>query len=204
MTSLGGTPQKQSLSATKPQPDMERNTYLGASQFAAAIGVSPYASRAEQWRLMTGRKTFDGNDATRHGEANEDNAVAAYEAHTGEIVIDRQRWYSFEYMGTHIDGMASGLVTEFKCPFVGTYEDVPEHYMPQIQGQMQLAHADACHFVAWNPDELRVWLVLRNVDYWNWMLPLLEQFWECVQKDIEPPRLKRKPTQIEVKTERIA
>jgi putative phage-type endonuclease len=182
---------------------MPREGYLSASQFAAAAGISPYQSRAEAWRLITGRKTFDGNDATRHGEECEALAVAAYEAHTGEIVTDQQRWYSVDHYGTHIDGNAGGLVTEFKCPVSGIYEDVPVHYMPQIQGQMYICGSGLCHFVAWTHDEMRIWLVECSSTYWNWLEPLLGEFWQCVQKDIEPARLKRKPKPIEVKTTRI-
>lgn len=182
---------------------MERNTYLGASQFAAAIGISPYTSRAEQWRLMTGRKTFDGNDATRHGTECEPLAVAAYEAHTGEIVVDQQRWYGLDYFGTHIDGRTSTNLVECKCPFAGIYDEVPVHYMPQVQGQMWLAKVNRCHFVAWTADEFRIWEVEFEIDYFRWMVPLLEEFWQCVQNDVEPARLKRKPKPIEVKTVRI-
>lgn len=183
---------------------MPREGFLSASQFAAAIGISPYSSRAEAWRLITGRKTFDGNDATRHGEQCEPLAVAAYEAHTGEIVTDQQRWFEQEFLGTHIDGIASGRITEFKCPVAGLYEDVPEHYMPQIQGQMTLANLAECHFVAWSHDELRIWRVEHSNEYFEWMRPLLTEFWSMVQTDTEPARLKRKPTPIKLRTERIA
>lgn len=184
---------------------MPREGYLSASQFSAAVGISPYQSRAEAWRLITCRKTFDGNDATRHGTECEPLAVAAYEAHTGEIVTDQQRWFEREHFGTHVDGLVGGdLVTEFKCPVAGIYDDVPAHYMAQIQGQMGIALVTECHFVAWTPDELRIWKVEFSKDYWFWMRPLLDEFWQCVQKDIEPARLKRKPKPIEVPSVRIA
>lgn len=183
---------------------MPRDGYLSASQFASAAGICPYNSRAEAWRLITGRKTFDGNDATRHGEDCEPLAVAAYEARTGEIVTDRQRWFEHEHFGTHIDGRAGTVVTEFKCPVSGLYEDVPAHYMAQIQGQMRLVGAPACHFVAWTQDELRIWAVEYSDEYWLWLRPLLDQFWKFVETDEEPARLKRKPKPLEVKTERIA
>lgn len=183
---------------------MPRDGFLGASQFAAAIGISPYCSRAEAWRLITGRTTFEGNDATRHGQQCEPLAIAAYEAHTGDIVTDQQRWYSSEYLGTHIDGRVAAIVTEFKCPFVGIYEAVPEHYMPQIQGQMRLTGEAELHFVAWTPDDLRIWRVPYNAEYWLWMRPLLDAFWDCVERDIEPERLKRRPKHRELETERIA
>jgi putative phage-type endonuclease len=183
---------------------MPRDGYLSASQFSAAIGINPYQSRAEAWRLITGRKTFDGNDATRHGNECEPIAVAAYEAHTGQIVTDQQRWFEREYFGTHIDGLAGQTITEFKCPVAGLYDDVPPYYMAQIQGQMGIVLVTDCHFVAWTPDEMRIWRVEFSLDYWNWMRPLLDEFWNCVQKDIEPGRLKRRPQPVAVKTERIA
>ncbi len=180
------------------------SSYLGASQFAGAIGISPYASRAELWRLLTRRKTFDGNIATRHGNDSEPLAVAAYEAHTGEIVTDQQQWYSLEYLGAHIDGRVGNRTTEFKCPFNRMYEDVPPYNMCQLQGQMHLAGVPECHFIAWMPDELRIWRVEYSAEYWLWMRPMLDEFWQMVQNDTEPPRMTRKPKPFEVARQRVA
>jgi putative phage-type endonuclease len=183
---------------------MPREGMLTASQFAAAAGISPYTSRAEQWRLITGRKTFEGNAATEHGNDCEPIAVAAYEAFTGDLVLARQEWFQREHYGTHVDGMVSDRVVEVKCPVGAMYEDVPPHYMPQIQGQMMLAGAEDCHFVAWTPNELRIWRVPIDTKYWEWLRPFLEEFWQYVQNDAEPPRLARKPKPFEVKSERVA
>ncbi|MBA2348779.1 MAG: YqaJ viral recombinase family protein [Solirubrobacterales bacterium] len=186
------------------------SSYLGASQFAGAIGISPYGSRAELWRLMTRRKTFDGNVYTQHGNDSEPLAVAAYEAHTGEIVTDQQRWYSLEYLGAHIDGRVGDRTTEFKCPFNRMYEDVPVYNMCQLQGQMHLAGVPHCHFVAWRFDELtrteslRIWHVDYSEEYWLWMRPMLDEFWQMVQTDTEPPRMTRKPIPLDVERQRIA
>lgn len=198
MTLNGGTDASNALYRRGHSP------YLGASNFAGAIGISPYGSRAELWRLLTRRKTFDGNQYTRHGNTCEPLAVAAYEAHTGDIVTDQQRWYSLDkYLGCHIDGRANNRITEFKCPWSRMYEDVPDYYVTQVQGQMHLSETEECHFTVWMLNELRIWLVTYSPEYWLWMRPKLDEFWQMVESDIEPPRLMRKPKPPEVKKMRI-
>ncbi len=174
-----------------------REGRLTGSVFAAAIGISPYLTRPELWRQMTGRSPkFEGNEATDYGTLHEADARFAYECETGRVVEETGFWVGPEsWLGCSPDGMVGDLgLVEFKCPFSGqAHKEVPAHYMAQIQGQLAITGCAWCDFVSWTPTEMNIIRVREDPDYWAWMLPMLRDFWACVLFDREPPRLKAKP-----------
>jgi len=89
---------------------------------------------------------------------------------------------------------------EIKCRYEGPdkiaqlWDTVPEYYMTQIQGQLEICDQAFCDFVAWCPSKgMRVIRVERQPAYWEWMQGLMEEFLAYYESDIPPPRLKRKP-----------
>lgn len=147
---------------------------------------------------MTGKcEPFAGNAATDYGTENEPNAIFAYEVKTGWLVFSTGFWThpEHDWIGASPDGFvdASGCV-ECKCPVNGqTHSEVPAYYYAQVQGVLHCTGRDWCDFVSWTPAALNIIRVTRSLDYWNWMFPLLQEFWGYVQSDTQPPRLKRKP-----------
>jgi putative phage-type endonuclease len=179
----------------------ERAGRLTASTFASAIGIG-YDSRQKLWRRLTGREeAFQGNEATQWGSDNEVNAIMDYEAATGEIVLsagNRQQFVihpDYYWLGCTPDGfVGQDIVVEAKCPAsMNLYGKVPEHYMPQIQGQMAITGRNIAHFICWTPEGLEVHEVLRDQAYWDQCLQELAEFWQHVQTDTEPKR-RKKPT----------
>lgn len=187
----------------------DRKGRLTASVFANAIGIG-YDSRQKLWRQLTGREAaFQGNEMTDWGTEHEPDAIDAYEAETGLIVMhsgDHQKFVIQDWMGATPDGIVyddKKIVIEAKCPYSQQlYDDVPAHYMPQIQGQIQFTDAHRAHFVCWTPDSLAVWEVCRSDEYWEACLPHLEEFYQYWQDDIEPKR-RAKPKLPTVNTLRI-
>jgi putative phage-type endonuclease len=188
----------------------DRAGRLTASVFANAIGIG-YDSRQKLWRQLTGREErFAGNSATEWGSNNEINAITAYEVATGEIVEsagDKQGFIihpNHDWLGCTPDGfVAHHIVVEAKCPAsMNLYGVVPDHYMPQIQGQMFITGRKYSHFICWTPEGLEIHEVPFDDRYWDACLKLLSEFWECVKNDIEPPR-KKKPTLPTVNYERL-
>ncbi len=175
---------------------------LTASSFANAIGIG-YDSRQKLWRRITGREPrFEGNAATQWGSDNEINAIRQYEVATGEIVQsagDKQGFFihpQHDWLGATPDGFVTfsdkQIVIEAKCPAsMQLYGKVPDHYMPQIQGQMAITDKPAAHFICWTPDAFEVFYVPADAEYWQQCLELLTEFWACVQQDIEPPKRKK-------------
>lgn len=178
----------------------ERAGRLTASNFATAIGIG-YNSRQKLWRQLTGREEkFQGNSATRWGVANEKNAIRQYQVVTGELVDSggqSQEFFIhpvFDSLGCTPDGFVGQTVIEAKCPAsLQLYGKVPDHYMPQLQGQMAITGRTLAHFVCWTPEEFEIWEVPADEKYWQQCLELLTEFWLCVKEQTEPPK-RKKPT----------
>lgn len=171
---------------------------LTASNFAAAIGISPYQSRAKLWRELKGLEPgFEGNAATDWGTEHEPFAISDYEIRSGNLVIPSPfvAHPEFPWLGASPDGLVGdGGCIEAKCPYgQQLYGTVPEHYRPQVAGVLEVTNRSWCDFICWTPDIAEITRVNRDPDYWNWMFPLLQEFWFFVTTDREPPRLKAKP-----------
>lgn len=189
---------------------MPREGFLTASQFAAALGLNPYTSRAKLYRQMRGLEPrFAGNAATEHGNVTEPVALAAYEAQMGLLVDGRQKWFEKRHYGTHIDGLTrvpgerEGILVEVKCPIAGLYESPPPYYLPQVIGQQWLADEVRTHFVAYFEGALRVWDIAYHKDYAEWMIAALDAFWEDTQAGREPPHRKLVQPKFDLHIERI-
>lgn len=172
----------------------ERKGLLTASNFAAALGISPYKSRQQLWRELTGRvEPFQGNEYTAWGTEHEQDAIFAYECKTGNVVeaTGLTRHPLIDWMGATPDGLVGvdGAI-ECKCPRE-LHSQVPEHYLPQVMGVMECIGAEYCDYISWTPYETRVWRVSFCKNYRDSMIEELARFWEHIQIDSEPPRRKR-------------
>jgi putative phage-type endonuclease len=188
----------------------DREGRLTASVFANAIGIG-YDSRQKLWRQLTGREErFQGNASTEWGSDNEIHAITAYECFTGDIVESAGGKQGFVISATHDwlgctpDGfVGSDIVIEAKCPAsMNLYGKVPDHYMPQVQGQMFITGRKLAHFICWTPEGLEVWEVPFDDEYWHVCVFALSEFYSCWKSDQEPPR-KKKPILPTVQTRKI-
>ena len=177
----------------------ERAGRLTASVFANAIGIG-YDSRQKLWRQLTGREErFAGNSATEWGSANERHAITAYEIATGEIVESAGGKQGFvispthDWLGCTPDGyVGSDIVVEAKCPAsMELYGKVPNHYMPQVQGQLFITRRELAHFVCWTPEGLEIHEVPFDDDYWQECIVALSEFYSYWKSDTEPPKRKK-------------
>lgn len=182
---------------------------LTSSNFAAAIGLSPWQSRQKLYRVMQGIEPRDPmNSAMQWGIDHELDAVAGVEAHTG-IMFDftgkNQRHLAVDVdgltLGSTPDGSCGSTGCEVKCP--GKLPDeIPPHYVPQIMGQCLIAGFDSVFFSSWTMDEQRIWIVPRSEEYIAFMLPHLREFMDYIESDTEPKR-RKKPAPPEINHERI-
>lgn len=177
----------------------EREGRLTASVFASAIGVG-YDSRQKLWRQLTGREPkFEGNAATEWGSANEANAIDQYQAITGNLLDACGRKQAFvihpvhNWLGCTPDGTFCDTVIEAKCPAsMNLYGEIPDHYMPQVQGQMAITGKPKAHFICWTPETIEVYEVEFSPEYWSACMIALSEFYDYWKNDIEPKR-KAKP-----------
>lgn len=89
----------------------DRTKYLGASDIAAIIGVSPYCSPIELWQQKLGLLTVDESPYMRAGTVLEDSIVTLYEDRTGYRTQRRNLPYIHEdhpFLQGHVDRIVIG------------------------------------------------------------------------------------------------
>lgn len=126
---------------------------------------APSAKRTQLMReLLAERLTGESvrhfvTDAMQWGLEREADAIAAYEAETGEFVTpagfyDHPR---IEYCGATPDGLLPGGLIETKAPTTPTFVEwtmagvVPEEHKPQMTLQIACTGRAWCEFVAYDP-----------------------------------------------------
>lgn len=168
--------------------DVRRTGKITGSRVAAILGLSPYSKRDDVMREMIreyyGVETeFKGNIATQHGQRHEQDAIAWYEAQTGNLVYDQQQFIicphtDLDFLAVTIDGRVdSKKLIEAKCPFKSAYTSVPEHYIPQLQLQMLCDESNSIDFICWRDDGSSfIETVLLDIDWIGSALPALMSF----------------------------
>lgn len=181
---------------------------LSSSKFSSAMGLSPWMSRKKLWRILTGREKPDDPTARmRWGTHNEHRAVAAVEAETGllfDFTGEHQRsvkWENGWYSSTP-DGISGEIGLEVKCP-EKPFDDIPDHYLAQVQGQIYVCGLAEVYFACWGNTFQRIWRIPLSMDYQRKMADLLEEFRGYLLSDEEPPRLSRKPVMPPVAVEDV-
>jgi len=139
-----------------------RKGLMTASDVAGALGIPAFASQRNPREALLKQKvsgTFTGNHMTRWGQANEDQVRERAMQVLGEVAweVGLVIHEDLPWLGASPDGVTStGKLIEIKCPYkrVPIPYDVPHHYWPQIQVQMECTGLDACYFVQWQPASL--------------------------------------------------
>lgn len=139
-----------------------RKGLMTASDAAGALGIPAYASQKNPREALLKQKvsgSFTGNHMTRWGQENEDqvrdramNALGEVAWEVGLVIHPELEW-----LGASPDGVtSSGKLVEIKCPYKRVPEptEVPHHYWPQIQVQLECTGLDACYFIQWQPEHL--------------------------------------------------
>jgi len=174
----------------------ERKGRLTASNFASAAGLEgSYDSRAQLWRNLKGDAKKEVTGPMLFGSENEGNARHSFEVISGLLVqpVGMYVHSRFDWLGASPDGNISGdSLLETKCRKDSPYETISPQHMAQIQGQLMCAERRTCYFQSWTPSLQKVWLVPLDIKYWDWLWPMLEEFWGYVINDEEPPPLRKR------------
>lgn len=157
-----------------------RRSVIGASEAATILNENPWAKAQHLLEEKLGlRPEFQGNAATREGQALEPHARAAVSIHLGvhlEPAIAQSAEHLF--IAASLDGIDadSQVLIEIKCG-VKSYEEsadtgrVPRYYMAQLQHQLMVTRLDLLHYVAYRPERpLIVIPVARDATYIERML----------------------------------
>ena len=171
-----------------------RNSRLTASDAAGALGIKGFfTTQKELFKKKTGQVNggFRGSAATRHGQVNEDVAIAKYEERYNTRVfsfglfLDPVR----SWLGGSPDGVTKeGVLIEVKCPYSRPIiaGQVPAYYLPQVQTLMAMMQLEECHFIQfrpegpWSGEEFDVTVVMRDREWEAVNFPKMEAFWNDV------------------------
>jgi len=172
-----------------------RKGLMTASDAAGALGIPPFASfkgcpREELLNKKLNNAPVLGM-ALEHGVKYETEAaehamkiLKTRMFEFGLLVHDKFPWLAASPDGVTIDGYA----VEIKCPLRRKIVpgEVPHHYVPQIQTQMEVCDLDACYFIQYKPGFMTedgdpyvdITVVQRDREWFAKNKDTLHSFWE--------------------------
>ena len=189
----------------------ERRHFLGGSDAGTILGVNPYQSPYELWRVKVGiDQPFEGNTATQWGHYFEDLvARAAPERLSVQFRRANKRFVhpEYEYLVAHIDRMSrqEDLLLECKTTtsrsarqwgpdgLVVTNGDdakgrIPLQHYWQIQQYLMLTGLSSAYLAVAILDDrdIRMYRVWSNQDDQQRLIREAARFWKCVRENRPP------------------
>lgn len=178
--------------------DRKNNPSIGASQSAAILGLSPWATPYDVWHeLVHGVEVREDNLNFRLGRELEPIIRTLFMEDTGlKVVNDNKIRFSssYPYITTNLDGMVVGekVPVEYKTTALKWEGEIPDQYFIQLQHQMFVTDTPHCYFVILClgfKKELIIQKYDRDDDFINGMVEDLVKFWENFVLEKTPPPL---------------
>lgn len=185
-----------------------RKCGIGGSDVAALLGVSPWRTALDvYYDKVDAPREEEETEAMRIGTELEDYVAKSYERYTGLRVV---RYNSLLVRGHSIGNLdrlvipagekvaavrteiRTDTLLECKTSSSNRWDDVPEHYICQVQHYMglteRLQHADVAALFLGLRKEFAVYSIERDNSLISAMQEAVEAFWaEHVEKRIPPP-----------------
>lgn len=138
-------------------PTVDHATYVGGSDIAAIVGLSPYASPLDVWAEKTRRAKFEGNRRTRAGQLLEPGILSLYAQERGVDLWFPETIVTPEHTGCTPDAVSSAGY-DVQVKLVGLqqaerWEDVPELGVGDENGIPPEVLAQI-HYEAWHIAEV--------------------------------------------------
>ena len=187
---------------------LHRNRGIGASDAAAAVGISPYQSQLELWMIKTGRadampKPDPDDDGTPMfwGNVLEPVVAQCYTRRTGNKVRrvnavlqhpDKDKAWMLANLDYAVTGNPTVQILE--CKTAGEWgsrlwrDGVPEYIQCQVQHQLAVtgkAAADVAVLLC--GQDLQIFRIERDDELIARLIELERQFWQYVETDTPPP-----------------
>jgi putative phage-type endonuclease len=188
-----------------PSPAPDRRKFIGGSDIAAILGISPWRTAVDLWLDKT-KPPVEGSEnhqAKARGKRLEPYIIDMVRAEYGmEITSANQRYidkavpfFACEVdceaaVDDVIDNVELKTVHPFKAKEWGDLEtdQLPLHYLAQCQWGLGITGRSVCHVFALIGDDLRRYVVDRDNETIDAMRRRAEHFWlEFVDKHIQPP-----------------
>ena len=181
--------------------DHDRTKFLGGSDIAAILGISPWKTAVDLWLDKIKPRTDDGRNAgaKRRGSRLEPYILDMIrEEHGLEIVASNQRYIDAQvpYFAAEIDAETEDenieikTVHPFKSKEWGELEtdQLPIHYVAQVQWGLGVHQRQRCRVFALIGDDLRPYVVERDEETIGALRSKASEFWErYVLTNLRPP-----------------
>lgn len=184
----------------------KRRVYLGASEVAAVLGMSPFAGQLDVYASKVMGDRISDNDAMKYGRDVEGAIAKMYAGKTGREIKDLgatkfQIHPDISFLGATLDRLiVSSEEHDTEGPLelksVGArfvdeeewQEDPPLHYQIQTQVQMSVIGASWGALAGLFPGYK---MIHKDMDFdkefFNAAVPVLEEFWHRVETKNPPP-----------------
>lgn len=183
----------------------DRTKYIGGSDIAAILGVSPWKNVVDLWLDKIKPRVADGQNwaAKRRGSRLEPYILDMIrEEHGLEIIASNQRYIDAElpFLAAEIDAEANAgserenieikTVHPFKAKEWGTHDtdELPLHYVAQVQHGLGVTGRQRCRVFALIGDDLKPYVVERDDELIAAMRQRAADFWsQYVLPKVQPP-----------------
>lgn len=182
----------------------DRKKAIGASDVAAILGVSPWASAWDVWADKTGRlEKWQGNEQTRLGQFFESSVLDYAESKLGELVRGERVLHATLPIASTLDARVlknnrpvEAKTTGLAGPVYGDWGDigtdeVPEYYLVQVHTQLLcLDDADMGYLFGLLPGRGVVeFNIERSSKICDNLGSVLDDWWTThIINDVEPSR----------------
>lgn len=179
-----------------------RSTGIGASEVAAAAGLSPYMTPLELYHRKRGElPPIEDNDAMRMGRLLEPVVKAEFCRASGLTFADPEPPMFRHGQHQPITATPDAIIDEttlFEAKTAswrmkGSWgaedsDDVPPHYLCQCQQQMSVLNAATVHLaVLFDGAQLKTFRVDRNDELIGYLIELALKLWDRIQNGDPPP-----------------
>ena len=168
---------------------IQRRLGIGGSDAAAVLGESRWKTPYEIWRVKTGRDEGDEtNNAIEAGIAFEPAIRKLYSTKTGRTVYDPgfAQHEKYKYIVGNVDGICDDRILEVKNSRY-EWDAVPTEYYFQVQHYMFLHDKPLADIaVMFSGQDFRIFTIERDIKLWEYIIPIYEDFWKCVESDTPP------------------
>ncbi|MHB1024028.1 MAG: YqaJ viral recombinase family nuclease [Acidobacteriaceae bacterium] len=183
------------------QPD--RATYIGGSDAATILGVSPWQTRYQLWAKKSGLVQEVVDPAKEkifaRGKRLEPVILQMFEDESGLRVDHRNRRFQdseYPFLAAEIDGETGNENIDAKSaqPFSRHLwgepgsDDIPIYYAAQFMHGLMVTGRDICHVAAMiGLDDFRIFKIHRDDELIALIRERELEFWELVQNQTPPP-----------------
>lgn len=177
----------------------DRHKFIGASDLASIVGVSPFKTPLRLYLEKRGEaESFAGSPATKWGTALEDLIRREFSVETGLPVKRCNKVFvhpQHDFIAGHLDGIAGvnprRAVFEAKTSnayAVNEWADgIPEYYVTQVQAYMGLSKLGEAYIaVLIGGQDYRIFHTQFDPELYEMLIEQAVQFWQQVQAGIPP------------------